>query len=127
MTRFVRSRPARLIVDVSRVRLAGRPDSQLSPRRVNGAMEHEVEFSATLFRVPGPGGWTFAPVPEQLAPSRTEAWGRAPVEASVDGHSWRTSVWRERSGRTLLPVPKAVRRGKEHGDTVQVTLRFSSV
>jgi hypothetical protein len=88
-------------------------------------MSYEVEFSAVLFRAEGKGGWTFAPVPEQLAPSVTEAWGRTSVVATVDGRSWRTSVWRERSGRTLLPVPKAVRRGKGHGDTVSVSLRFS--
>lgn len=90
-------------------------------------MSHEVEFDATLFRVDGKGGWTFAPVPEHLAPPVTAGWGRTPVVAVVDGREWRTSVWRERSGRTLLPVPKAVRRGKEHGDTVHVLLRFALV
>lgn len=87
-------------------------------------MVYEVEFASTLFRISGKGGWTFAPVPEELGPSTTEAWGRAPVVATVDGHTWRTSVWRERSGRVLLPVPKAVRRGKGDGDEVQVRLRY---
>ena len=90
-------------------------------------MSYEVEFSSTLFRVQGPGGWVFAPVPEHLAPSVTEAWGRTPVVATVDGHTWKTSVWRERSGRTLLAVPKAVRRGKDHGDVVEVRLHFNHV
>jgi hypothetical protein len=90
-------------------------------------MMHEVEFSSTLFKVGDKGGWTFAPVPEHLAPPVTEGWGRTPVVATVDGREWKTSVWRERSGRTLLPVPRAVRAGKEHGDTVQVTLRFGLV
>ena len=90
-------------------------------------MSYEVEFSSTLFRVAGKGGWTFATVPEDLAPSVTEAWGRTPVTATVDGHTWKTSVWRERSGRTLLPVPKIVRRGKGHGDVVEVRLCFSHV
>lgn len=90
-------------------------------------MSYLVEFSSTLFRIEGKGGWTFAPVPEHLAPSVTEAWGRTPVVATVDGHTWNTSVWRERSGRTLLPVPKAARQGKEHGHTVQVRLRYSHV
>jgi hypothetical protein len=90
-------------------------------------MRHEVEFSSELFRVEGKGGWTFATVPEHLAPPVTEGWGRTPVVAAVDGREWRTSVWRERSGRTLLPVPKAIRRGKEHGETVRVRLRFSLV
>lgn len=87
-------------------------------------MSYEVEFSAVLFTVEGKGGWTFAPVPEQLSPSGAGPWGRTSVEATVDGHRWTTSVWRERSGRTLLPVPRAVRRGKGHGDTVSVSLRF---
>ena len=83
------------------------------------------EFTAELFTYPGKGGWTFATVPERFAPSVTEGWGRAPVEASVDGTTWSTSVWREKSGRTLLPVPKAVRGGKGDGDRVQVTLEFT--
>ena len=81
------------------------------------------EFTAELFTYPGKGGWTFATVPERYAPPVTQGWGRTPVEATVDGRAWKTSVWRERSGRTLLPVPRHVRAGKEHGDVVQVTLR----
>jgi hypothetical protein len=87
-------------------------------------MAYHVEFSSTLFTVPGKGGWTFATVPEQHAPQVTEGWGRTPVDASVDGHRWKTSVWRERTGRTLLPVPRAVRGSKGHGDIVLVSLRF---
>ena len=87
-------------------------------------MSYEVEFESTLFTMEGKGGWTFAPVPEECAPSRTEAWGRASVLATVEGRSWSTSVWRERSGRTLLPVPKAIRGAKGHGDTVKVRLVY---
>ena len=46
-------------------------------------MSYEVEFTSELFRVEGKGGWTFAAVPESCAPSRTEAWGRASVVATV--------------------------------------------
>ncbi len=81
-------------------------------------------FTATLFTIPGKGGWTFAPVPERHAPPVAGAWGRSEVIATVDGHRWKTSVWRERSGRTLLPVPKAVRGRKGHGDRVRVRLEF---
>jgi len=42
-------------------------------------MSYEVEFISTLFKYPGAGGWTFATVPEEHAPSVTLAWGRAPV------------------------------------------------
>ena len=82
---------------------------------------------AELFRYPGTGGWTFVPVPEEYAPSRTLAWGRSPVRATVDGTSWDTSVWRDRSGRTLLAVPKHVRSGKGHGESVRVRIEFSSL
>jgi hypothetical protein len=84
-----------------------------------------VAFTSTLFRIPGKGGWTFAPVPERCAPSATLAWGRTPVIATVDGHRWKTSVWREKSGRTLLPVPKKIRGHKGDGDKVRVRLEFA--
>lgn len=83
-----------------------------------------VEFRSRLFRVPGKGGWTFATVPEGRAPPVTHGWGRTTVTATVDGYRWKTSVWRERSGRTLLPVPKAARGNKGHGDRVTVQLEF---
>lgn len=90
-------------------------------------MPYEVSFTSTLFRTEGKGGWTFATVPEDLAPPVTEGWGRTPVVAVVDGAEWRTSVWREKSGRTLLPVPVAIRGVKGQGDEVAVTLRFNLV
>jgi hypothetical protein len=92
-----------------------------SPSRPAGHTRRRV-FDATLFRSGGKGGWTFAPVPPEHAPEVTHGWGRTPVVASVDGREWRTSVWREKSGRTLLPVPKAVRGAKGGGDTVRVTI-----
>ena len=47
--------------------------------------------------------------------------------ATVDGVAWETSVWREKSGRTLLPVPRRVRGTKGHGDTVQVKIEFDAL
>lgn len=81
-----------------------------------------ARFTSTLFRFPGPGGWTFAPVPDRHAPPVTHGWGRTPVLASVDGTSWETSVWKDKTHGTLLPVPKRVLKGKSHGDTVQVEI-----
>ena len=83
-----------------------------------------TRFTSVLFRMPGKGGWTFATVPERSAPSVRHAWGRTPVVATVDGTRWRTSVWREKSGRTLLPVPRKVRGTKGDGDRVSVRLEF---
>lgn len=66
-----------------------------------------ITFEAVLWRVPGSAGWTFVTVPESLAPPAAGLWGRTPVHAEVDGRAWATSLWRDRSGLTLLPVPAA--------------------
>lgn len=52
----------------------------------------------------------------------TRVGGRTPVTATVDGRTWRTSVWGGKDGRSLLPVPKQKGPGKEHGDVVTVRL-----
>jgi hypothetical protein len=82
------------------------------------------EFSSELFRYSRPGGWVFAVVPNEYAPTVTLAWGRTPVKATVDGKSWGTSVWREKSGRTLLAVPKKIRGNKDHGSVVSVRIEY---
>lgn len=86
---------------------------------------YACDFDSILFRVPGPGGWVFATVPAEHAPAVTLGWGRTPVRATVDGATWDTSVWREKTGRTVLAVPKNVRRGKDDGDTVRVVLEYA--
>lgn len=85
-------------------------------------MDHT--FTGELFRWKGDAAWTFVQVPQDLAPPVTEGWGRTPVLATVDGISWDTSVWRGRDGRTLLAVPKKIRKGKGHGDQVTVSVQW---
>ena len=51
--------------------------------------------------------------------------GGVAAEATVDGTTWSTSVWRGKDGRTLLAVPAKVRDGKGDGDQVVVELRFA--
>jgi hypothetical protein len=86
-----------------------------------------ASFKGKLFRYPGAGGWHFVTVPEKHAPLVTHGWGRTPVTAIVDGQEWKTSVWRGKEGRTLLAVPKRVRRQKQDGDSVSVKLTFSGL
>ena len=81
-----------------------------------------MRFKAKLLRFPGPGGWTFAAVPEKHAPPATHPWGRTPVLARVDGRSWETSVWRDKVRGTLLPVPKHIRGKKGDGDVIEVEI-----
>lgn len=85
----------------------------------------KVAFTAKLFRIEGKGGWTFAPVPERYAPPVQHEWGRTSVVAIVEGHAWKTSVWREKSGRTLLPIPKVARGVLGDGDRVRIRLEFN--
>ena len=86
---------------------------------------YTCEFTGTLMRWAGEGGWVFVAVPAEHAPTATLGWGRTPVQAVVDGHAWATSVWREKSGRTMLAVPKKVRGGKDDGDVVHVRIAYS--
>jgi hypothetical protein len=91
-------------------------------QRMSG--EREVRFTARLWKYPGKGGWTFLTIPGKHAPPITHPWGRTPVTATVDGTTWKTSVWRTREGETLLAVPRNVRGQKAHGDLVRVHLRL---
>ena len=81
-----------------------------------------MSFTTKLIKYPGPGGWHFALVPKRHAPPATHAWGRTPVRATVDGTSWDTSVWRDKTHGCLLPVPKKHLGGKGAGDRVMVSL-----
>ena len=99
--------------------VARKPSAAVAPPR------HGGKFKAALFRYPGIGGWTFVTVPDRLAPPVTHGWGRTPVQATVDGTEWKTSVWRGKDGRTLLAVPKSVRGKKDDGQFVQVEISFT--
>ena len=89
------------------------------------SVEHRGPFTSRLFRYPGKGGWTFAPIPPKLSPPVTRPWGRTPVRAVVDGVAWNTSIWRDsKTNGALLAVPARVRGGKGSGDTVTVEFTF---
>lgn len=83
-----------------------------------------VSFTAVLQKFPGKGGWTYVAIPPDATPRESGAWGRTPATANVDGRTWVTSVWREKSGRCMLPVPKKIRPDKSAGDTVTVALAY---
>ncbi len=79
-------------------------------------------FDGKLVEWDGPAAWHFVSVPEELAPDFAGAFGRVPVIATVDGHRWPTSVWRDKNAGWLLAVPKRIRRGKGDGDAVAVSI-----
>lgn len=83
------------------------------------------KFQSRLFRIEGPGGWTFATIPRSHAPPVTAGWGRTPVRATVDDHTWNTSVWWDtKRQETLLAIPKRIRGQKGAGDPVTIELEF---
>ncbi len=93
-----------------------------------GEAAYGGRFTGTLFRwAEGKGSWYFVVVPDRLSPPVTHGWGRTPVTATVDDETWETSVWRGKDGRTLLAVPKAIRKSKDDGDKVRVVLRFRAL
>ena len=79
----------------------------------------------------GSVSWHFLTVPEELSGeiraqslAHRGGFGSVRVEATVNGVSWRTSVFPQKSGGYLLPVKAAVRpdSGKAAGDEVTVNM-----
>ncbi len=83
----------------------------------------------------GKGSWHFLTVPaEEAVEIRLQAvaagprrgFGSVRVEARINGVSWRTSIFRQRSGGYILPIKAEVRRraGIAAGDEVNVSLEL---
>ena len=81
----------------------------------------------------GQGSWHFLTIPEEHAGElRAEAlavargFGSVKVEAVINGETWRTSVFPQKSGGYILPVKADVRRrvGIAAGDEVTVRLEI---
>ena len=79
------------------------------------------------------GSWHFITVPEEEAVEirahsllNRGGFGSVKVEATIDGISWRTSVFPQKSGGYLLPVKKEVRCRADiaAGDEVTVSLEL---
>ncbi|NUQ82984.1 MAG: DUF1905 domain-containing protein [Bacteroidetes bacterium] len=81
-------------------------------------------FQSTVFRIEAKGGWTFVTLPEGFINPDPGPWGRTPVTATLNGKTWETSIWTEKSGRTLLPLSKAIRGNLQDGDRVLVQITF---
>ena len=91
-----------------------------------------ITVTAPVWLWTGEGGsWHFITVPEEQAAefraesrARRGGFGSVKVEATINGVTWRTSVFPQKSGGYLLPVKKDVRRraGICAGDDVTVSL-----
>ena len=82
----------------------------------------------------GQGSWHFLTIPEDEAVEirahglggERRGFGSVRVEASIEGVTWRTSLFPQKSGAYILPVKADVRRGAgiSAGDTVTVKLEL---
>lgn len=75
--------------------------------------------------------WHFITVPDDLADeirvqslARRGGFGSVRVEATINGVSWRTSVFPQKSGGYILPVKKDVRRRANIAAGDDVALRL---
>jgi len=94
----------------------------------------EFRFESTVIYWRGPAPFFYAPIPanelERLRPAAravTYGWGVVPVEATIGGVVFTTSLF-PKDGGFLLPIKAAVRRQAEitAGDTIAVEMRIDA-
>ena len=90
----------------------------------------ELEFTAVAIEWRGPAPFVFLPVPadesELIAESASQltyGWGVIPVEATIGGTTFTTSLF-PREGRYLLPIKVAVQRAEGVGVRDAMTVRM---
>jgi hypothetical protein len=91
----------------------------------------EFTFDAALWEWEGNGSWHFVSLPFDVADEIEDAhgggpgFGAVPVDVTVGGTSWQTSIFPDgKRGTFLLPVKKLVRTREDlaDGDTVHIHL-----
>ena len=84
-------------------------------------LESSYTFSAVLINI---SSWRVAPLPEYIELEAVREFGRTPVNAKCCGKKWATSLWTDKNGKTMLPIPKKIRGKLDEGDVIEVYFEF---
>lgn len=89
-------------------------------------------FSAKTWQYPGPAGWHFVSLPEEMAKEirenlkwQEEGWGRLKATAKIGNNEWETAIWFDTKMKTyLLPLKAEIRKKEkiEKGENIAVIL-----
>jgi Domain of unknown function (DUF1905) len=94
----------------------------------------DFQFAGAVWYWRGPSPYYFVRVPPELSADLADlaadvsyGWGMIPVEVTLDGHSWETSLW-PKDGGYLVPIRARVRRnlGLDTDDVVAVRLTVAT-
>ena len=94
----------------------------------------DFQFAGSVWYWRGPSPYYFVRVPQQqcedladLAADVTYGWGMIPVEVTLGGHTWETSLW-PKDGGYVVPIRARVRRdlGIDTDDVVTVQLTIAT-
>ena len=98
---------------------------------MHGADDGELSFSGEIWYWRGPSPFHFVTVPEpqcqelrDVAREVTYGWGMIPVQVSVGGTKFQTSLW-PKDGGYIVPIKDVVRRSEEVDEGDVVDLRMS--
>lgn len=90
-----------------------------------------LAFEGPLYYWRGPAPYYFVRLPPaaveeivDVAAEVTYGWGMVPVEVTVGGYTWETSLW-PKDGGYLLPIRAQVRRGLELEIDERVAVRLT--